>query len=335
MNIIVNPLAGFDTPDPFMTYDAETGYYYALFTRHDRLEIFRSWHAADIIRGGESKTIYVPNGEKDGVWGMIWAPEMHRGTNGKWYIYTSGLYDPEKWPKRLFIVESETSDPFGDWHFKCKPAPDMYAIDPTVYTHTDGRQYICYSFVDGDLQTLEIRELENPWTFGEKKAVIARAEYDWELTEPYVGDKAINEGPFFIRNGDRLFIVYSANGAFNAFYCLGVLEYTGGDLVSASSWQKHDRPLLAYGNGVYAPGHASFFRSPDGTELWCAYHAVKEYTETLVETERYMRLQRVEFDGNGYPVMGVPVPDGEELAPPSGEEEQTESRYKSGLPDII
>lgn len=138
------PLANFDTPDPFMTYDPITKYYYALFTRHDRLEIFRSRHAGDIIRNGESKVIYTLNGEKDGIWGMIWAPEMHRGNNGKWYIYTSGLYDPDVRPKRLFIMEALTDDPFGEWQFKCKPVPDLYAIDPTVLTHTNGKQYICY-----------------------------------------------------------------------------------------------------------------------------------------------------------------------------------------------
>ena len=318
MKTFRNPVADFDTPDPFMTYDSVTGYYYALFTRGNRLEIFRSRHAGDIIRDGDSKVIYTPDGEKDGIWGMIWAPEMHKGTNGKWYIYTSGLYDPKEWPKRLFIMEALTEDPFGEWQFKCKPSPDTYSIDPSVYTHTDGKQYICYSLVDNQ-QLLEIREMVNPYTFGEKSAVIAKAEYDWELVPPYVGTAAINEGAFFVKHGDRLFIIYSGNGCFTAFYCLGVLEYMGGDLCDAASWKKHDKPLFTYGNGVYGPGHASFFTSPDGTELWCAYHGVKEYTEVLKQTPRYMHLQKVEFDETGYPVMGIPVGEDVDILPPSGE----------------
>ena len=127
-----NPLSEFDTPDPFITYDSTTGYYYALFTRHHCLELFRSRHVADIIRQGESKIIYTPDGERDGIWGMIWAPEMHKAPNGKWYIYTSGLYHPEEHPKRLFVMESLTEDAFGEWQFKCKPSPDTYSIDPTV-----------------------------------------------------------------------------------------------------------------------------------------------------------------------------------------------------------
>ena len=30
MKAFHNPLAAFDSPDPFMTYDANTGYYYCL-----------------------------------------------------------------------------------------------------------------------------------------------------------------------------------------------------------------------------------------------------------------------------------------------------------------
>ncbi|MBR5539192.1 MAG: glycoside hydrolase family 43 protein [Clostridia bacterium] len=318
MKIFQNPISDFSAPDPFVTFDGATGYYYALFTRGTHLEIFRSRYAADIIRGGESKVIYTPNPEKDGIYGDIWAPEMHKGTDGKWYIYTSGRYDENPWHKCLFIMEAASDDPFGDWYFKCKPTPTTFSIDPTVYTHTDGKQYVCYSLVDGQ-QLLEIREMENPYTFGDKKAVIAKAEYDWELIPPYVGTGAINEGAFFVKNGDRLFIIYSANGAFTAFYCLGVLEYMGGDLCDAASWKKHDKPLFTYGNGVYAPGHASFFYSPDGSELWCAYHGVKEYTEVLKPTPRYLHLQKVAFDESGYPVMGAPTGENVDIVPPSGE----------------
>ncbi len=313
-----NPLATFDAPDPFMTYDGATGYYYALFTRHDRLEIFRSRHAGDVLREGESKVIYTPNGERDGIWGDIWAPEMHKGTNGKWYVYTSGRKQAERGEKRLFIMESLSDDPFGEWQFKCKPSPDVFSIDPTVFTHTDRKQYICYSEVDGQ-QILVIREMLNPYTFGEKCAVIAKAEYDWELVPPYVGKAAINEGAFFVKQNERLYIIYSGNGCWSDHYCLGVLEYVGGDLCTAEAWKKHDKPLFTYGNGVYGPGHASFFRSPDGSELWCAYHAMQEHNETVSAARRVFNIQKVEIDQNDYPVMKAPVGFGVDITPPAGE----------------
>ena len=90
MKTFKNPVSPFDAPDPFMTFDPVTGYYYALFTRGSKLELFRSRHAGSIVTDGDSRIIYLPNGERDGIWGDIWAPEMHRAPNGKWYIYTSG-----------------------------------------------------------------------------------------------------------------------------------------------------------------------------------------------------------------------------------------------------
>ena len=324
MKTFRNPISPFDAPDPFVAYVPETGYYYSLFTRGRMLELFRSRKAAGICKDGESKVIYVPDGERDGIWGDIWAPEMHRGSDGKWYIYTSGRAQKEPGEKRLFIMEALSSDPFGGWRFKCKPSPDVFSIDPTVYTAPNGLQFICYSRVDRG-QVLEIRAMENPWTFGEQRGVISRACHDWETVPPYSGNSTINEGAFFVENGSRLFIIYSGNGCWSDHYCLGVLEYTGGDsgdigkMTDPANWIKHEKPLFTMANGVYGPGHASFFRSPDGTELWCAYHGMKEHNETVTYAPRFFNIQKLSFDETGYPVMGEPLGYETDIVPPSGE----------------
>ena len=198
MKTFRNPVSPYDAPDPFMTYDPVTGYYYALFTRGTRLELFRSRHAACIVTDADSRVIYTPNGERNGIWGDIWAPEMHRGSNGKWYIYTSGRMYSEPSEKRIFVMEGPSADPFeGEWIFRGKPFPDTFSIDPTVYTAPDGVQYLCSSRVDRVYgQVLDICDLENPYTCGKNVATIARAELDWELVKPYVGGSAIVEARF-------------------------------------------------------------------------------------------------------------------------------------------
>ena len=157
-------------------------------------------------------------------------------------------------------------------------------------------------------------------TCGKNYATIARAELDWELVSPYVGTSAILEGPFFIQNDGRIFLIYSANGCWSNYYALGVLEYIGGAFNSPDSWKKHPEPLLTFGNGVYGPGHASFFYSPDKTELWCVYHGMAKSNENSPPAYRYCHLQKVEFDNTGYPVMGNPVGTTTPILPPSGEE---------------
>jgi GH43 family beta-xylosidase len=184
---------------------------------------------------------------------------------------------------------------------------------------------MCFSYIvddeTGHHNTLQIREMENPWTFGEKYAVIARPELPWEKMPPFDGRRTINEGPFFVESGDKLFILYSANACWMVEYCLGILEFTGGDLCEKENWRKHNAPVFTSGNGVYGPGHASFFRSPDQSELWIAYHAMDSWNENNNWKPRYMHLQKVEIDEQGLCTPAHPIPDGEMMMPPSGEEE--------------
>lgn len=304
-----------------MVFDPVTSYYYALFTRGTRVELYRSRHAATVVSDGDFRVVYTPNGERDGIWGDIWAPEMHRAPNGRWYIYTSGRMCSEPSEKRLFILEGPADDPFeGEWIFRGKPAPDTFSIDPTVYTDSDGTQYLCSSRVDPQYgQVLDICDLINPYTRGNRQATIARAELDWELVPPYVGQAAIVEGAFFVKRNGRLFIIYSANGCWSDDYCLGVLEHTGGSLCDAANWKKHPTPLFTHGNDVFGPGHASFFSSPDESELWCAYHGMREHNETVTPAPRYFHIQRVRFDDSGFPVMDPPAGYEAEMPVPAGE----------------
>ena len=323
MQTFKNPVSPFDAPDPCMLYDEVTGYYYALFTRGSKLELFRSRHAGNIVTDADSRIIYEKNPERDGTYGCIWAPEMHRGSDGRWYIYTSASIRADHSQKRLFIMQGPSDDPFsGEWRFMGYPTPDIFSIDPTIYTAPDGKQYICCSRLDDVVgQVLDICDMENPYTFGKNRATIAKAELDWELVIPYVKNYAIVEGPFFIEKNGRLFIIYSANGCWSDHYALGVLEHTGGELCDAKNWKKHDKPIFTYGNGVFGPGHATFFYSPDKTEIWCAYHGMKETNPDSKPARRYFNLQKIDFDDSGYPISAIPVGYEVELPAPSGEAE--------------
>ena len=148
--------------------------------------------------------------------------------------------------------------------------------------------------------------------------VIAEPVYDWELVPPY-DELKINEGAYFIENAGRLFIVYSANGCWSDDYVLGILEFTGNNMLDAASWTKHDVPLMVKGNGNFGPGHATFFRSPDGSELWIAHHCLHESDPENVAMARHCHCQKVFFDKTGFPYLGTPVPQGVTFQPPSGE----------------
>ena len=301
--------------DPFITYDGHTGYYYTLFTLGSRLELYRSKTLGDLIRNGERKVLYEAS-ENAEITGNLWAPEMVF-LDGKWYIYTSGSTPFTTWQKRLCVFESETADPFDGFHFKDYLSRTLFAIDPTVYRdEATGKTYICVSEADG-CQKLAIAELLNPWTMGTPQLISTPFDYAWENLDP--SNSPINEGAFFLQNAGRLFIVFSANGCFCDDYCLGLLEYTGGDMLSIGSWRKYEYPVFAKGNGVYAPGHASFFRSPDGSEVWVAYHGYYSENTPGEGRSRYCQVQKIGFDATGFPVFGEPLPPGTRIPVPSGE----------------
>ena len=88
---------------------------------------------------------------------------------------------------------------------------------------------------------------------------------------------------------------------------MGVLELTGDDILSADSWTKDSTPLMTKGNGNYGPGHATFFYSPSGEELWICHHCLHESDPEVKPMARHCHCQKVYFDETGFPHTGLPV----------------------------
>src|SRR5690606_255730 len=127
-------------------------------------------------------------------------------------------------------------------------------------------------------------------------------------------------GSFALQRGGRTFLTYSASHCNGPNYKIGMLEYRGGDPLSASSWTKFPNPIFqrSDANGVYGPGHHSFFTSPDGTETWIAYHANSSSSQGC-GTTRTTRAQKISWNADGTPNLGVPVSTSTVRPGPSGE----------------
>ena len=289
-------------PDPFVCYDNATDYYYGLSTQNGYIELHRSKLLSELFTGPDRTIVYSAGNE---VVGSIWAPEMYF-LDGLWYIYTSGQLTFEDGTKHLFVLESESADPFDGFHFKSFPDNSIFAIDPTVYVDpADGRMYICFSQVIDGCQWLSIAPLTSPWEMGESVPISDPHDYLWES----LTDGPLNEGPFFVSSGSRLFIIYSANGCYSDTYRLGAIEYNGGDPLSKDSWIKYSEPIFVLNkdDNVFAPGHASFFYSPDHTELWIAYHCYYSRNTGAKRRMRVCHVQKVGFDEDGFPAFGDPL----------------------------
>lgn len=308
--------------DPYSTfYD---GYYYYTNTLQNKLVLWKTKNLAN-IREAESKNIWTPPEgtmySKD-----IWAPEFHI-INNKWYVYFAAD-DGDNNNHRMYALENDSEDPFkGEWEFKGKVAawPDRWAIDGNVFEYQD-ELYMIWSGWEGDTngqQNIYIAKMKNPWTIDGNRVLISEPTHVWEkqgdldddINPPHVN---VNEGPQYLEHDGRIFIVYSANGCWTDYYSLGLLSLKGEDILDPASWIKYEKPIFRKSeeNSVYAPGHNSFFKSPDGTEDWILYHANTNPGDGC-GGKRSPRMQKIKWNEDGTPNLGIPVSEETVLEIPS------------------
>ena len=309
--------------DPWSIY--KDGYYYYTNTFGDRLVIWKTKSIAD-LKTAPRKTVFLPSKGK-GYSKDLWAPELHF-INHKWYLYfaaDSGRNESH----RIWVLENASPDPLkGEWILKGKVADssDKWAIDASVFKHKD-QLYMIWSGWEGDTngrQDIYIGKMKNPWTLEGKRVRLSSPNLDWEqhgdLHDPYNPPHVnVNEGPEFLQHGDRVFLIYSASGCWTDFYALGMLStHADNNLLDSASWAKSPQPVFkeSVENGVYAPGHNSFFKSPDGTQDWILYHANAAPGQGCGK-HRSPRAQSFTWNADGSPNFGEPVKAGVPLFVPS------------------
>ncbi len=303
--------------DPWNIY--KDGHYYYTQTTGRNLAIWKTRDLTD-LKSAEKKVIWTPP-RGTAYSKEIWAPELHF-LKGKWYMYfaaDSGRNDDH----RMYVVENPSSDPTqGEWTFKGQitDQTNKWAIDATILENR-GKMYMLWSGWEGDkngMQSIYIAEMSNPWTVSGKRVKLSSPTYKWELNGG-IG-VLVNEGPQILKHGNKVFIIYSASGCWTDFYALGMLSANDkADLLNAASWTKSPEPLFSQNpeNKIYAPGHNSFFKSPDGKEDWILYHANANPGDGC-GGKRAPRAQKFTWNKDGTPNFGVPLKDGVALAKPSG-----------------
>jgi len=311
-----NPLNAYGGADPWLTY-YEGDYYLAATTWTSELTMRRSETLAG-LKTATPERIYFETDPSRCC--NMWAPEFHLldGPNGpRWYFYyTAGTEGPTD-NQHTHVLESAGADPMGPYTYKARlfdPTNDGWAIDGSVLELNDAL-YFLYSVWFGPYQTIVIAPMSNPWTVSGRGIRIAGPEYAWEQ----VGLN-VNEGPVALQHDGDTFIIYSASFCGTPDYKLGMLTYNGGDPLTLEAWDKHPEPVFERSdeNGVFAPGHNGFFRSPDGAEDWIVYHA-NASLDGGCDGRRTTRVQRFTWNDDGTPRFGVPVSTDEAIAAPSGD----------------
>jgi GH43 family beta-xylosidase len=303
-----NPILPAPSADPWVVQ--HDGYYYYCQSRpQDTIWIRRS---RSLTQLNEEQGTMVwsspalgPNSKS------VWAPELHL-IDGKWFIYYAaddGLNENH----RMWVLESVTNDPCGEYRCRGVLSTNGWAIDGTVL-QSKGRKYFVWSGWPGKQngqQNLYISEMSSPWALSGPRSLLAQPEHAWEQV-----DMAICEGPQILQREGRTFLIYSASGSWTVDYCLGLLELSGKNPLNPKHWRKHGCAFQKT-DYVWGVGHCSFVRSPDDTEDWIVYHAKTKQKKGW--NDRNVRAQRFTWTKEGLPDFGTPIPAGVPINAPSGD----------------
>ncbi len=270
--------------DPYVLFYENK--YYTLFSMDNSLWM-KCTDSLKEIEKADKHLVYTP---KDEYKVSLWAPELHI-IDGVPYIYVTAAKE-HLGVQHMFVL-SHQSNNLLDPYEKISYLPhtdDGWGIDGTILRLNQKLYYIYSAFgkyKEELYQSLYIREMINPYTFKSEPHLLSRSIYEWEKhgcngkDRPYV-----NEGAFAIYHHNKTYVVYSASGCWTDYYCLGLLEYLGGDPLDIISWKKYNKPILDNSSGFVGPGHASFIQNdPSGTE-YCAFHA---YLEDSSRGEAFVR----------------------------------------------
>ncbi|KAL9081566.1 MAG: hypothetical protein Q9159_007258 [Coniocarpon cinnabarinum] len=319
----MNPILDGAGADPWVIQD--NGWYYLTFTLTDNITLYRSKTLTD-WNHAESKVLFnPPSGQPYST--DLWAPEIHN-INGSWYvIFTADPYGDEPPPEqtqfctfdcpavnhRMYVLQSSSSDIWSsDYTLKGQlDTFDQFAIDGTYFVHPTGLYHIYSCWYDG-LQSwpanLCITQLSDPWTTMSnltERTIISVPSNPWEKT-PYGRTSNVrlssNEGPEqLISPTGQHYLIYSAARSDNPNYCLGQLALKpDGDPMNAEDWVKNNEGCVFYQNKreqAYSVGHASFVKSPDGTQDWIVYHGMQN--PFLGWNARSIRAQQFTWNEDG------------------------------------
>ncbi|XME00987.1 LamG-like jellyroll fold domain-containing protein [Lachnospiraceae bacterium C1.1] len=325
--------------DPFIIYNEDDGYYY----------MTSSWPAYGSVTAGydrialrKSKTILgLQDAEDVVIWEAndsgalskhIWAPELHK-VGDTWVVYFAGTCNDGQWSIGAHCLVCSDSDNLLDadnWSLPTESG-QMQLKDGTSDTYFDGSAfsldmtyfenedvsgnnigYVVWAYKPSasNLMIAEV-DMDEPWKLKTDPVTIAIPSYSWEKTT-----NTVNEGPAVLKNGDNIYIAFSADGTGDE-YKVGLLTADNdSDLLDPDSWTKDDEPIFSSDDltnlDEYGPGHNSFTVDEDGNVI-IVYHARDERChqnkcdyadkDPLYDPCRNAEINYVSFDEDGKPVF--------------------------------
>ncbi len=288
--------------DPYVCCENGKYYFTASVPAYDSI-VLRCADTLEGLAAAEEITVWKKH-ESGEMSKHIWAPELHL-MNDEWYIYFAGGRTDDIWAIRPFILKCTGPDPMKDAWIELgkmqRSDDDIYSfeafsLDSTVFFHNGEWYYVWAEKVSVGIQisNLYIARMESPTKLNTAQVLLTTPDYDWERQGIWV-----NEGPAVIQKDGKIFITYSASST-GEYYCMGMLSIDGSaDLLDPRAWKKERYPVLVTDKekGFFGPGHNSFTKLPDGTDI-CVFHA-RQYEKiegnSLYDPNRHAYVMKVQW----------------------------------------
>jgi GH43 family beta-xylosidase len=313
-----NPVLGLGA-DPFVV--VKDGRYHYIQSRLDATGLtLRSAGTLPGLRDAPATTIWT-GGDQGSPPCDWWAPELHE-IDGRCYVYVAAD-DGDNVNHRTYVLEAAAVDGPYEFRGELRLPGDRWAIDATVFAVPGGGRYVVWSGWEGAAdgrQDLYLARLASPTEVTGDRVRISTPELGWERSAGDLG-VLVNEGPAVLQRDGMIYLTYSGSGCWTPDYAIGLLTARASDdLLDPASWVKSPEPLLRRNDaaGVYGTGHNSFFTSPDGTETWTLFHAVRDEAGSC-GPDREAYAQPVSFAPDGTPVLGPALPRDHRLPLPAGD----------------
>lgn len=292
-------------------------YYVATNDNQDDIGIYvrEADRIRDLFAKGFKESVILDLDEERGFNQTFWAPEFH--VIGE-ELYLLFAVSGSAWGPQCHMMKLKRGGNLlkaGDWNepVRVKRADGTYlttegiTLDMT-YFKANGNSCVVWSyrkgigtpFDTGSMLYIATVNETDPAILTSEPVLLSRPLFGWENGQGTIN----NEGPYPLITEDTVYITYSGGAACGYTYVLGLLSIPiGSDFLDSKAWKKASTPVLSYFSidGVYGPGHNSFFRDSDGT-IMIMYHGEEEIVSFGT---RCTAMHRVHINGNGIPLFDV------------------------------
>ncbi len=213
---------------------------------------------------------------------MVWAPDVIKAKNGKYYMYIS--VGSEIWA-------GVSKKPLGPWKnakedntplIKSTLYPDYHMIDAHCFIDDDGQAYLFWgsglNWKNGRCFVVKLKE--------------DMISFDGEIKD--VTPPNYFEAPYMFKSNDKYYMTYSDGKAIDSTY---KIRYSVSDSPLGPWEEGLNSPIATTKTekNIYGPGHNSVFR--EDNQYYLLYHQIYPQDEDYVL--RQLRMDSLNFDQEG------------------------------------